>query len=146
MSKAPDVFNPSDRQQLTTAIDVTQGQTTLVGDAIRFTVASVRKSKAVLQIKAPDCLPILRGKLHGRESPPIRKFPSSRTEHRGLGLLLTLREGEWASVGEDVFVGVNRLAGGRLILGVKAPPGKVVCDENTWNRLNDPPRGEIVQS
>jgi sRNA-binding carbon storage regulator CsrA len=137
MSSDPRSWNPQNRQELSTALKLSEGDVIVLGEAIRVEVVKVGTKKVRLRINAPDSMRILRGELHERENPPIKPLRSARPEPRVSGLCLTLRLGEWASIGNEVFVGVSRLTGGRTIVGFKVPNGMPVCHEDVWKSLDD---------
>jgi sRNA-binding carbon storage regulator CsrA len=145
MIEASDVWNPRDVKQLTTALTMTAGQTVALGESIRLTVVRIGRSKIRFRIKAPESMKILRGKMYWQEIPPIKPLRSARPQPKAWGLCLTLRLGEWASVGDEVFVGVSRVTDGRIILGFKVPQSIPVCDEDVWKSLNGPSRDGMVQ-
>ena len=145
MSSDPRIWNPKNRQELSTALNVFEGDVIVLGETIRVEVVKVGKKKVRLRISAPDSMRILRGVHYGRESPPIRPLRSPRPQPKLSGLCLTLLLGDWVSIGADVFVGVSRLTEGCTILGFKVPQGIPVCHEDVWKSLDDAFQAGMIQ-
>jgi sRNA-binding carbon storage regulator CsrA len=145
MSSDPRSWNPQNRQELSTALNLSEGDVIVLGEAIRVEVVKVGTKKVRLRIKAPDSMRIIRGSPDGRERPPIKPLRPGRAEPRVSALCLTLRLGEWASIGDEVFVGISRITEGRTIVGVKVPNGTPVCHEDVWKSLDDSSHGGTIQ-
>ena len=145
MSSDARIWNPKNRQELSTALNVFESDVIALGETIRVEVVKVGKKKVRLRIVAPDWMSIIRGVHFGRESPPIKPLRSPRPQPRVSGLCLTLLLGDWVAIGADVFVGVSRFTEGGTIVGFKVPHGIPICYEDVWKSLDDPSQAGIIQ-
>ncbi len=142
MSKASEVWDSRDVKKWTTALKLAEGQTAAIGEMIRIAVVWITKANARLRVTAPSMLTILRDRLYEREEPYLKPLRPLRETTR---LCITLEPGEWASVGDDVFVGVHRIIDGHVILCFKSPQGLAVGEEDVWKSLHGPPRDGTIQ-
>ena len=137
MSSDPRIWNPKNRQELSTALNAFEGDVIVTGETIRVEVVKVGRKKVRLRIAAPDWMRILRGVHYGRECPPIKPLRSPRPQPKMSGLCLTLLLGDWVFIGDDVFVGVCRFTEGGVIVGFKVPQGMLICYEDVWRDLDE---------
>jgi sRNA-binding carbon storage regulator CsrA len=142
MSKASEVWDSRDVKKWTTALKLAEGQTAAIGEMIRIAVVRIARANARLRVTAPSTLTILRNRLYEQEEPYLKPLRPGREATR---LCFTLEPGEWASIGDDVFVGVHRIVEGHVILCFKSPQGLPVCEEEVWKSLNGPSRDGMIQ-
>jgi sRNA-binding carbon storage regulator CsrA len=136
MSSDSGNWNPKNPSHLTFALPLAVGEAVAIGETVRVEVYEVKGLKVRLWFNAREDCKILRAELIGRDEHDVPRARKPGNGSAKPGLCLTRRLGEWALIGDDTFVGVSAFDNDKVILGVKTPPGLLVCQAGVWDLLH----------